>query len=70
MGGPGPAVVCVVVGMVGILMVLVFLLSRGSREGAGQRELEEDTRPGESLTVDEDGVTGFLDNEAIEQCYV
>ena len=58
------------VGIVGILMVLVFLLSRGSREGAGQRKLEEDARPGESLTVDEDGVTGFLDNEAIEQCYV
>ena len=56
--------------MVGILMVLLFLLSRGSREVAGQKELEEDTRPGESLTVDEDGVTGFLDNEAIEQCYV
>ena len=47
------------VGMVGILMVLVFLLSRSSRDvDRGQGEQEEDTRPGESLTVDEDGVTG------------
>ena len=40
-------------------MVLVFLLSRSSRDvDRGQGELEEDSRPGESLTVDEDGVTG------------
>ena len=44
--------------MVGILMVLVFLLSRSSRDVAIKGELEEDSRPGESLTVDEDGVTG------------
>lgn len=56
--------------MVGILMALVFLLGRSTRDEARPDDLEEDPRPGESLTVDEDGVTGFVDNEAIEQCYV
>ena len=58
------------VGMVGILMALVFLLGRSTRDEARSSDLEEDTRPGESLTVDQEGVTGFMDNEAIEQCYV
>ena len=56
--------------MVGILMALVFLLGRSTRDEARSSDLEEDTRPGESLTVDQKGVTGFMDNEAIEQCYV
>jgi len=65
-----PAFVCVVVGMVGILMALVFLLSRSTRDEARPDDPEEDPRLGESLTVDEAGVTGFVDNEAIEHCYV
>ena len=56
--------------MVCILMVLVFLLGRGTRDMERPGDLEEDARPGESLTVNEDGVTGYVDNEAIEQCYV
>ena len=47
--------------------MLVFIIGRGTREEA---EVSEDTRPGESLAVDEVGVTGFVDNEAVEQCFV
>ena len=56
--------------MVGILMALVFLLSRSTKDEARPDDPEEDPRLGESLTVDEAGVTGFVDNEAIEHCYV